>query len=227
MSEVGLLIAQTVKVALIALLLGMMLRGKLAQCWSFTFYVAAILLGNALVTLSPDRFYTPEFWMLKQAVYDVLKMATALELAWRAFSAFPGAWRTARVLLAAILVASTLVLAWLTPHSSYDTFWNWQPSIATAAIWVLTAVALLVWHYQVPITDWQRAIALGFTPYLLVFVTLLSILRRRGWEGLNQYNLLEPLAYLGLVLFWVFAAWRRDRSSVVHETVAEPVKSVA
>src|SRR5262249_16545906 len=161
MSEVQLLIAQTVKVALIALLLGMMLRGKLAQCWSFTFYVAAILLGNALVTLSPDRFYTPEFWLLKQAVYDVLKMATATELAWRAFSVFPGAWRTARMLLAAILVASTLVLAWLTPHSSFDTLWNWQPSVATAAIWVLTAIALLVWHYQVPITEWQRAIALG------------------------------------------------------------------
>jgi len=214
-------------VALIALLLGMMLRGKVAQCWSFTFYVAAILLGNALVTLSPDRFYTPEFWLLKQGAYDVLKMATAMELAWRAFSAFPGAWRTARVVLAAILAASTLVLAWLTPHASFDTLWNWQPSIATAAIWVLTAVALLVWHYQVPITEWQRAIALGFTPYLLVFVTLLSILRRRGWEGLTQYNLLEPTAYLGLVLFWTFAAWRRDRPAVEPEPANEPLESVA
>jgi len=227
MNEVGVLIAQTVKVALIALLLGMMLRGKLAQCWSFTFYVAAILLGNALVTLSPDRFFTPEFWSLKQGVYDILKMATAIELAWRAFSAFPGAWRTARVVLSSILVASTLVLAWLTPHSTYDTgFWNWQPSIATAAIWVLTAVALLVWHYQVPITDWQRAIALGFTPYLLVFVTLLSLLRRRGEAaGLDQFNLLEPLAYLALVLFWTHAAWRREQPATVE--VEAPVESVA
>ena len=228
MSEVGLLIAQTVKVALIALLLGMMLRGKLAQCWSFTFYVAAILLGNGLVTLSPDRFYTPEFWMLKQGVYDILKMATAIELAWRALSAFPGAWRTARVLLAAILVASTLVLAWLTPQSTYDTVWTWQPSIATSAIWLLTAVALLVWHYQVPITEWQRAIALGFTPYLLVFVTLLNILKRRGWDGLNQYNLLEPLAYLGLVLFWTHAAWRREQPAALPEPAEpEPAESIA
>jgi surface polysaccharide O-acyltransferase-like enzyme len=84
-----------------------------------------------------------------------------------------------------------------------------------------------VWHYQVPITEWQRAIALGFTPYLLVFVTLFSILRRRGWQGLNQYNLLEPLAYLGLVLFWVLAAWRRDRPAAVGEPVEQPVESLA
>ena len=164
MTELQLLLAQLVKVGLLALLLGMMLRGRAALCWSFTFYVVAIMLGNGLVTLSPERFFTPSFWVLKQGVYDLLKMATAIELAWRAFSAFPGAWRTARVVLATILVTSTLTLAWLTPRSSFDTFWEWQPSVATAAVWLLTAIAVLVVFYQIPIGDWQRAIVLGFAP---------------------------------------------------------------
>ena len=109
-------------------------------------------------------------------------MAVALELAWRAFSAFPGrlahgAGRAARRCSA----LSTLSLAWLTPRSSYETLWEWQPGVVTAAVWLLTATALLVVFYQVPIGDWQRAIMLGLAPYLLVFVTLLSLLRRHGW----------------------------------------------
>lgn len=222
MSELQLLVAQTVKLALIALLLGMMLRRRAAQCWSFTLYVSAIMLGNGLVTLSPERFYTPSFWVLKQAVYDLLKMATAVELAWRAFSAFPGAWRTARVVLATILVTSTLALFWLTPHSSFNTFWEWQPSVATAAIWLLTAVALLVWHYQIPISDWQRAIALGFPPYLLIFVTLMSVLKHRGWAIRAEFNLLDSLAYLALVLFWAHAAWRREQPALATAPLESP-----
>ena len=53
--------------------------------------------------------------MLKQGVYDALKMAIALELAWRAFEAFPGAMRTARVAVLALLAVSTVVLGALTP----------------------------------------------------------------------------------------------------------------
>lgn len=217
MTDLQLLLAQAAKLALIALLLGMMLRGRAALCWSFTFYIVAIMVGNGLVTLSPERFFNPSFWMLKQGVYDLLKMATAIELAWRAFSAFPGAWRTARVVLAAILAASTLTLAWLTPRSSFDTLWEWQPSVATAAVWLITAVALLVVFYQIPIGDWQRAILLGFAPYLLVFVTLLNMMKRHGWAVRAEISVLDQLAYLAVVLFWARAAWRREAAGAVPE----------
>ena len=61
------------------------------------------------------------------------------------------------------------------------TLWEWQPGVATAALWLLTATALLVVWYQVPVHDWQRAIMLGLAPYLLVFVTLIGLLQRHGW----------------------------------------------
>ena len=51
------------------------------------------------MSLALRRFFNDSFWILEQGVYDLLKMAVAVELAWRAFAAFPGAWRTARVVL--------------------------------------------------------------------------------------------------------------------------------
>ena len=92
MSDLQLLVAHAVKLALLALLAGIVLarageavlgRSR-STCWRSS-------LGNILVTLWPARFFTPSFWVLKQGVYDALKMAVALELAWRAFDAFPGA----------------------------------------------------------------------------------------------------------------------------------------
>ena len=96
--------------ALVALLAGMMLRGR-----------RRAVLGlhrlrrrdprrqQARRRLAPERFFNASFWVLKQGVYDLLKMAIAIELAWRAFAAFPGAWRTARVVLLALAGVSTLV----------------------------------------------------------------------------------------------------------------------
>jgi hypothetical protein len=46
--------------------------------------------------------------------------------------------------------------------------------------------------------------------YLLVFVTLLDLLGRRGWAIGTFVATTETLAYLALVVFWAWAAWRRD-----------------
>jgi hypothetical protein len=223
MSELQWVVAQLVKVGLLALIVAMAMRGRFRVCWSFTLYVAAILVGNSLATLWPHRFYTPAFWVLKQGVYDLLKIAVGIELAWRAFSAFPGAWRIARVVILLLLTSSTVALAWLTPRSMYRNLWDWQPGVVTAAVWLLTAVALLVVLYQIPIGDWQRAIVLGFAPYLLVSITLMNIWQRRGWQVREEIGLLDSIAYLALVLFWVRAAWRQEEPP--HEMV--PVRSVA
>jgi hypothetical protein len=213
MSELQVAVSHVVKLALVAVLAGLVARGRARLCWSFAAYLAAILVGNSLASLWPSRFYTPEFWVLKQGVYDALKMAVALELAWRAFEAFPGAMRTARVAMLCLLGISTLSLGALTPPSSYMTLWEWQPGSATAALWLLTATALLVVWYQVPVHDWQRAIMLGLAPYLLVFVTVLDLLKRRGWPALHATaGIVDSVAYLSLLAFWTWAVWRRDPS---------------
>jgi hypothetical protein len=213
MSELQVALSHAVKLAVVAVLAGLVARGRARLCWSFAAYLVAILVGNSLASLWPSRFYTPQFWVLKQAVYDALKMAVALELAWRAFEAFPGAMRTARRAILALLAVSTLVLAVLTPPSSYATLWVFQPGSVTAALWLLTATALLVVWYQVPVHDWQRAIMLGLAPYLLVFVVVLDLLKRHGWPALHATaGVVDSVAYLFLLVFWAWAAWRRDPS---------------
>ena len=213
MSDLQLLVAHATKLALLALLAGIVWRGWTRLCWSFALYVLLALLGNVLVSVWPSRFFTPSFWVLKQGVDHVLKMAIALELAWRAFVAFPGAARTAAALIPALLAAGALALALLTPGTSYMTVWDWQPRVATAALWLLTATALMVVWYQVPVHEWQRSIMLGLAPYLLVFVSLLGLLRRQGWTEIEPITTTGTVAYLGLVLYWAFAALRGARSS--------------
>jgi hypothetical protein len=210
MTDLQVLIAHAVKLALVAVLAGLLVRGRARLCWSFVAYAAAVLVGNSMTSFWPARFLNPSFWILKQGAYDALKMAVALELAWRAFEAFPGAMRAARVALLGLLAMSTVVLGALTPPSSYLTLWEWQPGVATAALWLLTATALLVVWYQVPVHDWQRAILLGFAPYLLVFVTLIGLLQRHGWSAATEMGTLDVTAYLALVTFWAWAVWRRE-----------------
>jgi hypothetical protein len=210
MSELQLAVAHAVKLALVALVAGLLWRGRVRLCWSFPAYALAILVGNSLVSFWPARFYNASFWVLKQGVYDALKMAIALELGWRALVAFPGAMRVARRVVLAVLALSTLVLTALTPPSSYLTLWEWQPRIATAGVWFLTATALVVVWYQVPLHPWPRAIMLGLASYLLVFVIALDLLKRHGWAAFQAIGLLDSLAYLALIVFWAWAAWRPE-----------------
>jgi hypothetical protein len=210
MSELQAALAHVNRLALLILLVGLVVRGRVRLCWSFPAYLLAILVGNSLATFWPDRFYTPEVWVLKQGVYDILKMMVALELAWRAFAAFPGALRTARLVLLALLTVSTVALSTLTPSSTYADLWTWEPGTVTAALWLLTATALLVVWYQVPVHAWPRAILLGFVPYLLVFVVALGLLKRHGWFAPRDWaSILDSVAYLALLLFWNRVVWPR------------------
>jgi hypothetical protein len=215
MTWVQVVVAHAARLALVVLLVGMVWRGRLRQCWAFGAYVTAALVGNTLVSLWPSRFYTPEFWVVKQGVYDILKPAIALELAWRSFRAFPGALRTARLVLLVLLGLSSVALAALPTRPAYAVVWEWQPAAATAGLWLLTATALMVAWYQVPLSGWQRAIMMGLALYLLVFVTLLGLLKSRGWALGTFVATVEATAYLALVAFWAWLAWRRDAAAAV------------
>ncbi len=214
MTDVQAVVLHTARLALVALLAGMVWRARVRQCLAFGAYVTAALLGNTLVWLWPSRFLTPEFWVAKQAVYDILKAAIALELAWRAFRAFPGALRTARLVFLVLLGLSILALAFPT-RPAYAVVWEWQSAVATAGLWMLTATALMVVWYQVPLSAWLRAIMMGMAVYLLVFVTLLSLLKSGGWALGTFVATVEATAYLALVAFWAWLAWRRDAAAAV------------
>ena len=202
-----LLLAWVGTVALVATLIGLFVKRRLQQCLSFGVYVGVVVGCDLLVMLFPERFYKADFWMAKQALYDVLKVAVALELAYRVVRAFPGATRTARVSVLALLVTSTGVIAGGPWAGGYYTMAEWQPRIVFGVVSLFTLTALLVLWYNLPVRNWHRALLMGFSAYLLVFTIVLNVLRTQGWKSLAWLGPLDGVAYLALSIWWAFKAW--------------------
>ena len=110
MTSWQILVAHVVKVLILLTLAGILTRRRAAMCWSFVAYLSAILVGNSLVSFWPHRFFDAWFWFAQQALYDALKMAIAVELAYRTFQAFPAAQATARRVLFGLLILTSLAL---------------------------------------------------------------------------------------------------------------------
>lgn len=198
-----------ITLALLLALLGLHRRSRLSLCWSFLPYSLAIIVCGNLATLWPSRFFNPEFWLLKQAVYDVCKLAVALELAARVPQAFPGAKRQAqRWILFAL--AATLLLAALSPAGSYHTMAEWQQRALVGNTWLFSLTALAVLYYRLPVHVWHRALLGGFAGYLLIFGVGLQALRGAGWSVAPLVGLADGWAYLAVCCWWAVSAWRRE-----------------
>ena len=98
---------------------------------------------------------------------------------------------------------------------------EWEPRVLMGTIWLLNALALLVIWYRVPLHMYHRAILLGFVPYLLVFTTILRMLRHYGWEILPLVQSAEPAAYMLLVGWWCYAAWAPEPAPDVSPAVLQ------
>lgn len=210
MSSRQLLLAAVILAAL-ATIAGLVVRGRVRQCWSFAAYLCSVVTCG--VFYIQDAYFTREFWMARQVIFDVLKTAVALEMTWQVVRAFPGALRTARVLALVLLAGSTVLLAAGLPHSSSYAMvlGAWQPRVVACTTLLFTLTALLVAWYHLPIRRLHRAIMGGFTVYLAFFATVLSILQRNFHSDQARfwYGRMDTYAYLALVVYWARAAWAR------------------
>jgi len=214
------LIAHAVKILVMLALAGIIARRRWASCWSFTTYLAVILLCNSLVSFWPDTFFQPWFWLVRTPIYDALKVAIALELGYRTFQAFPGARATARRVLFSVLVASSVALMALPWDATYQAgLFQWEPRILTGIIWLLNGLAVMVIWYRVPIHAYHKAILLGFVPYLVVFTIVLRLLQHYGFEVNPLIREAEPIAYMLLMGWWAWAAWEPETAADVAPDV--------
>jgi hypothetical protein len=127
-----------------------------------------------------------------------------------------------RVIAIVVLVATTSAVALSGATDSARVAYDWQPRISAGAIWILSAIALLVAWHRLPIDSWHYAILVGYVPYLLVFTTGLNIIRTYGWSVLSATGTAQSLAYLVLMLWWAYAAWRPQESSLLVPVRARP-----
>ena len=86
---------------------GIVKRGRFRLCRMFLLFLVTVLLTDVLPVLWEERFWTGDFYLIRESVHNVLRFAVALELAYFAFRSFPGARSTARALLF-MLLATTL-----------------------------------------------------------------------------------------------------------------------
>ena len=214
MSPHQLLLANLVRTAVFLILVGLVVRRRSGVCWTFVAYLSAILFCNSLVSFWPDTFYTKSFYLLKQSLYDILKLGIAAELAYRVFRTFPGALAKARLVLAPLLAVVTLALISVPFSTDYiDIVTRYRPQIQAGVIWLMAATAVLAVWYNLPLHFFHRSILLGFTSYLIVFATLSNMLRSFGYERLlYTVNLADSYAYLALVSWWAIQAWRSEES---------------
>jgi hypothetical protein len=164
--------------------------------------------------------------MLHQVVTAALRFGVALELTYCIFGAFPAAAMTARRVMLVILVATAVTaMAAAPPDATYSRMHAEAiPRMASAAIWMLTALAGLVLWYRLPLAPLPRAILLGYAPYLLIFTIGLSLLfdagspHTRVWVGY-----VNALAFLALVNYWCRVAWRTAaESTMLHAPAGLP-----
>lgn len=214
----------TLAVILAALLAlaGLAVRGRMKEGWSFVAYLLAVIGCDSLGVFWQSRFYTGEFWMARQAVFDILKTAVALEMAWRVVRAFPGALRTARLGALVLLAGSTAVLAAGHHTARYAIVYTWQPRVVACTAMLFTLTALLVAWYHLPIRRLHRAIMGSFAVYLAFFVTLLSMLKRTGWESRETLGLIDALVYLGVLVYWARVAWSRVEEPMFTPEALKP-----
>jgi hypothetical protein len=212
------LIAYAVDLAIVGVLAGLVARRRSTSCYSFTSQLLAVLVSDTLILAWPGRFYTRDFWFMKDSFIHFLTFAVAAELAFRTFRGFPGAlWTSKRVLL--VIVALTVLVA-LDPFSprSYDidTLTGQVYSrLVNGSVWLFTAIGALILWYRLPVDPLHKAILIGFVPYLLVFNVALNAMASYGWDRVRLYmSYADTTAYLAVVAYWAYAAWHPGRVPV-------------
>jgi hypothetical protein len=196
------------------LLAALLWRGHYRRLPLFTMYVGGVRLFTVVYLLHP----TYETYMLLQVVSASLRFGVALELTYRIFGAFPAAKVTARRVLFVILVATAVTAVATVSPNATDTRIHSEvvPRMASAALWMLTALAGLVLWYRLPLAPLPRAILMWFAPYLLLFTIGMSLLFDPGSQHLRVWvGYLDPLAFFILTNYWLRVAWRTAPDSAL------------
>lgn len=208
------LIAHAAKVVILVALVGLAATGRYRRCWSLTGYLVVALVAICMISFWPERFYNYHFYAARQAAFDVFKLLIALEISHKVFAAFPGAMSRWRAIAFVVLAVTTCAVILSTGNDPVlYVAYHWQPRIVAGAIWMLCAIALLVAWHRLPIDAWHHAILAGYIPYLVVFTTIMNMIPRH-WSAFEAFGLADDTAYLMLVSWWAYAAWRPEERRV-------------
>jgi hypothetical protein len=143
-----------------------------------------------------------------------------LEIAIRVFRRMPTAMRSARRGLGLVLLTTSAAVLWApvpTPATAmppqahplmFALVTEVLPRLAYGSAWLCVAQLVVMLRYLVPLDPLHRAVLFGFGPYLVLYAAALGSARSPEPSWL-VYEL-TPLVYLGVLVMWTHAAWRRE-----------------
>ena len=229
-AQIAILAGSTILLALV--LAGLLVRGRTRLCLTFTIQVAAVVVSSSLILFWPGRFYVWSFYLAKEAVLNFLIMAVALELTLRVFQAFPTAIRTAR--RAFLVVLGITVIAVVNAPSRPPTegrdAWAEElvlallPRVTNGNAWLFGAIFALILYYRIPLHHLHKAIAAGFMAYLLLFTFALDLVKRADPALYWATSYANSIAYTLLLVYWIWAVWRRDDPLAVDQGVVDRIQ---
>lgn len=200
---------------MLACLLGLWRTGRWRMAYAFTLYVTLVLVLGPLQTWVPSTFNNWTYWSFKQAIYDVAKLALAIELACRICRHFPGARASVERWLLVVLLSMAAGLIWH-PWSS-DPVLTWAGEIraraAIGTLWLFAVTLAAARHYRLPVHPFLMGLLVGLGGYLAVFGALLRLLQIRGWAAYDLWATVDPPAYAALAIWLAWISWRKDSAA--------------
>lgn len=202
--------------ALLALVAaGLVVRGRVSQCWLFLLQVVATLACNLSIAQWPERLFVFTFYSMKETLLWVLTILVALEIWLRSFAVFRRARRRVGLALVLVLLATLAAIhqipAGLLP---YDALLGILCARQQAGALALFAVVVSAgsW-YRVPLHPLHRAILFGFATYLVAFTLALSLIGWRQESWVYRWTApIPPLAYTITELWWLWVVWTPTRA---------------
>lgn len=168
-----------------------------------------------------ERFYVRSYWLLTEVVCAGLGLALSVELALLAFRRLRLVRRWAGAVTAAVLVSILGLFSLTAPAGAADAAYglaSWRASQAKlGAGWVCALTLVLASRFRVPLEPLHRDVAAGFTLWAFVQAWSTELAALDPILGLGRQGL-QVVIYMGVLIAWAWAAWRRDPQSALSPT---------
>ncbi len=217
MRPVALLLSYACAALAMLALAGILRRGKVAASRTLPVYLLVLIAVRVPVWFWPERFYTWSYWLGTDLLEVVIRFALAVELLRLVFGRLPiGAARARALTLGVLLATFAAIMGAKKPAGSAASEIYYQATLLAAqatfagGVLFVAMLALGLW-YAVPIDPLHRDVAGGLALWTLLQAFPDELAMLDGALGLGRQALLR-IVYLGMLLSWVLAAWRRSEA---------------
>jgi hypothetical protein len=205
----------------LTILVGLFVRRRYRSCFAFTAYITSVFVLELLVAVWPAHFFTWRFWVVKEAIQAVLKLAIVLEIASRVFWPFPGARGLAGAMLVLLILATATGLLAGEAANAETVARVLLPRILYGTACAFAVLLVLVLWFHIPLDPLHKGVLLGFVPYLLVFTVAIQLLETFGWDVRRWANILNNVGFFTLLGYWSAIVWAHlDVPRVAPEVLA-------